>query len=337
VRPCIACNQGCIGGLIRNQRLGCLVNPAVGFERTLSERLIKRTARPRKVLVVGGGPAGMEAARVSALMGHEVVLAEASARLGGAVQAARRAPRLHTIGDIIDWQESELARLGVEVRLDSYMDADEVLAERADAVIVATGSLPRMDGVQFGDPGRPAAGVDLPHVLSSHDLLVGAARDHGASALVLDDTGHYEAIAAAETLIAKGLAVTYLTRLPQFAPYVETTMRVVPALERLYEGDFTVLTRHQLVEIRPGEVSIRPSQSRRVRTLPADTVVLVGHNEPMRGLFDALQGRQGDLHLVGDARAPRDLQAAIAEGHRAARALQREAASTSVAATGTNG
>ncbi len=322
VRPCIACNQGCIGGLIRNQRLGCLVNPAVGFESTLSESLISRVARPRKVLVVGGGPAGMEAARVAALMGHEVVLTEAGPHVGGAVRAARRAPRLHTIGDIIDWQESELSRLGVEVRLDSYMEAAEVLAEQADTVIVATGSLPRMDGVQFGDPGRPATGVELPHVLSSHELLLGRSREYGESALVLDDSGHYEAIAAAEFLITKGLAVTYLTRLPQFAPYIETTMRNVPALERLYAGGFTVLTRHQLIEIRPGKATIRPSQSQRTRVVPADTVVLVGHNEPMRDLFDELHGRHDDLHLVGDARAPRDLQAAIAEGHRAARALR---------------
>ncbi len=321
VRPCIACNQGCIGGLMRDMRLGCLVNPAVGFERTLAEDLIVKTSEPRKILVIGGGPAGMEAARVGALMGHRVVLAEASPKLGGAINAARRAPRLHTIGDIADWQEHEIYRLGVEVRLGTYLDADAVLAEDADLVIVSTGSLPRMDGVQFGEPGIPLPGHDLPHVLSSHDLLLGASPDFGKSAVVLDDTGHYEAIAACEFLISKDVAVTYVTRLPAMTPYVDTTMRTVPALERLYHGDFAILVRHRLVAIEPGITIVQPFQSEKPAKVAAETVVLITPNRPMRTLYDELRQRHRNVALVGDALAPRDLQAAIAEGHRTMRAF----------------
>jgi NADPH-dependent 2,4-dienoyl-CoA reductase/sulfur reductase-like enzyme len=321
VRPCIACNQGCIGGLMRDMRLGCLVNPAVGFEKTLAEDLIVKTNEPKKVLVVGGGPAGMEAARVAALMGHQVTLTEASPKLGGSINAARKAPRLHTIGDIVDWQEREIYRLGVDVRLGTYMDADAVLAQDADKVVVATGSLPRMDGVQFGEPGIPLPGHDLPHVVSSTDLLLGPARDWGKSAIVLDDVGHYEAIAAAEFLIAKGVAVTYVTRLPAMTPYVDTTMRTVPALERLYQGDFQILVRHRLVEIQPGVTTVQPFQSQKPRRIDADTVVMITPNQPMRGLYDELRQLHRDISLVGDALAPRDLQAAIAEGHRTMRAF----------------
>src|SRR6202046_5729661 len=103
VRPCIACNQGCIGGLMRDARLGCLVNPAVGFETTLAEDLITKTKTPKKVLIVGGGPSGMESARIAALMGHKVVLAEAGAKLCGAIQAARRGPQVATRGGIVGW------------------------------------------------------------------------------------------------------------------------------------------------------------------------------------------------------------------------------------------
>ena len=321
VRPCIACNQGCIGGLIRDARLGCLVNPAVGFETTLAEDLIVKAATPKKVLVVGGGPSGMESARVAALMGHKVVLAEASPKLGGQINAARRAPRLHTIGDFVDWQEREIYRLGVDVRLGSYLDADAVLAEDADLVIVSTGSQPRMDGVQFGEPGIPLPGHDLPHVLSSHDLLLGVPRDFGKSAVVLDDTGHYEAIAACEFLISKGVAVTYVTRLPSMTPYVDTTMRTVPALERLYQGDFTILIRHRLVAIEPGVTTVQPFQSQKPSKIPADTVVMITPNAPMRSLYDELRQHHRNIALVGDALAPRDLQAAIAEGHRTMRAF----------------
>jgi 2,4-dienoyl-CoA reductase-like NADH-dependent reductase (Old Yellow Enzyme family) len=321
VRPCIACNQGCIGGLIRDQRLGCLVNPAVGFEATLAEDLIVRTDAPRRILVVGGGPAGMEAARVGALMGHEVVLAEAGPKLGGAILAARRAPKLHTIGDIVDWQERELYRLGVDIRLGTYMEPDAVLAEDADLVLVATGSQPRMDGVQFGAPGLPTAGYDLPHVLSSHDLLLRTPNDLGRSAVVLDDTGHYEAIAAAEFLIAKGLAVTLVTRFPSITPYVDTTMRTVPALERLYQGDFTVLARHRIVAIAPGSVTVQPFQSDKPSVVAADTVILITPNAPLRSLYDALRQSHRHIALIGDALSPRDLQSAIAEGHRTMRAF----------------
>lgn len=322
VRPCIGCNQGCIGGLIRDQRLGCAVNPAVGYELSLGEDLIRRTDVPKKILVVGGGPAGMEAARVGALMGHAVILAEASSKLGGAINAAKRAPRLHGIGDITDWQEREMFRLGVEVRFGTYLDADGVLAEAADAVILATGSLPRMDGLQFGAPATPIKGYDLPHVISSHELLLGPPRDVGKFALVLDDTGHYEAIAVAEFLMSKGAAVSFVTRLGSITPYVDTTMRTVPALERLYEGNFTLLTRHQIVEIRPGSAAVRPVQSERVTTIAADTIVLVTPNEPLRALYDALRDRIPRIALVGDALAPRDLQAAIAEGHRIMRTME---------------
>lgn len=321
VRPCIACNQGCIGGLMRDMRLGCLVNPAVGFETTLAEDLIVKTNVPKKVLVVGGGPAGMEAARVAALMGHQVTLAEASPKLGGTINAARKAPRLHTIGDIVDWQEREIYRLGVDVRLGTYMDSDAVLAHDADKVVVATGSLPRMDGVQFGEPGMPLPGYDLPHVVSSTDLLLGPPRDWGRHAIVLDDVGHYEAIAAAEFLISKGVAVTYVTRLTSMTPQVDMTMRTVPALERLYQGDFQILVRHRLVEIQPGVTTVQPFQSQKARKIDADTVVMITPNQPMRGLYDELRQQHKDISLVGDALAPRDLQAAIGEGHRMMRAF----------------
>jgi len=129
------------------------VNPAAGAEAGLSEDLIERTAKPLHVLVVGGGPAGMEAARVAALAGHKVTLAEASHSLGGCVNIAKRAPYRLGIGDITEWLERQIYKLGVNVELSSYMTADEVMTIAPDAVIVATGSLPRINGEQHLVPG----------------------------------------------------------------------------------------------------------------------------------------------------------------------------------------
>ena len=325
VRPCLGCNQGCIGGLYRPPgRMGCTVNPAVGNEATMSEELIQKTKSPRKILIVGGGPAGMEAARIAALKGHQVVLVEAQAQLGGSVNIARTAPFLQGIGDIGYWLEQEVYRLGVEVRLSTYMDADDIVSEKADNIIIATGSIPRMDGFQLANPSRKMKGVNLAHVTSSIDLLTSPNRSFGSSALVLDTIGHYEALAVVEFLLAKGIAVTYLTNAASFAPFVSTTFRDGPALERFYAlGSFEILLRHELVEIQQGECVVKPLQAVESQAclVAADLVVLVTQNSPSRELHDELRERGMVSQLIGDALAPRDVQVAIAEGHRASRGL----------------
>jgi 2,4-dienoyl-CoA reductase-like NADH-dependent reductase (Old Yellow Enzyme family)/thioredoxin reductase len=324
VRPCIGCNQGCVGGILgMTHRMGCVVNPAVGFEKTLSEELIGRTESPQKVLVVGGGPAGMEAARTAALRGHRVTLCEASAELGGALLVARRAPKLHGLFDIAEWLERELYRLGVTVRTGTYMDVDDVLREASDVVIVATGSVARTDGVLIAVPGEPVAGVEHDHVISATDLLTESSRPLSGSALIFDDLGHYEAIACAEYLLDHGVAVTFVTRCAGFAPSVDMAVRADPALERLYaKGSFELVTRAHLVAIEKTHCIVRPIQGRAQRRIPADVVVLVAGKLPLNDLAKALDGRVPRMCLVGDALSPRDLQAAIREGHMAGRTIQ---------------
>lgn len=315
VRPCIGCNQQRRGG-----RFGCAVNAAAAIESTYDEALITPTDRPQKVLVIGGGPGGLEAARVAALKGHRVTLCEASPRLGGQLDVARLAPHSASFADIALWLEAEIYRLGVEVRLNTYMEPGDVTAEGADHVIVATGSVPRMDGQQYTFPSQRVPGIDLPHVVSTAEVLRDK-KDRGATALVLDTVGDYEGLAATEHLLAQGVAVTYVTAEAAMAPRSE---RSLPAWERFQAlGGFTLLTRHHLVEVRDGEALVRPylGAMQQLTSVPADTVVLVTPNQPLREIYEALAAQNPGMTIVGDARAPRDLLRAIWEGHAAARAI----------------
>ena len=324
VRPCIACNQGCLGGKAEVGHLACTINVAVGEELTLAEELIVRADAVKRVLVVGGGPAGLEAARIAALRGHQVVLAEAGPDLDGALALARRLPRRHAIGDIVDWLTQEVYRLGVEVRLSTYMDGGDIAAEAADEVILATGSTPRLDGFQLYAPNDVPQGLDLPHVATAADVIAGVVRPQpGSAAVVFDSVGHYEAIGVTEHLLEKGHKVTFVTGHRSFAPKMEISFVVEPALERLARtGRFRLMTRQKLLAIRPGRVDVAPLYaSQQVEEIPAELVVLVTPNQANRELHEDLAERGIPARLVGDAVSPRFLRLAIREGHLAARGL----------------
>lgn len=320
IRPCIACNQGCVGGLFAG-RLGCAVNPETGNELVLDQ--IGEAEDTKRIVVVGGGLAGMEAARVAALRGHDVILFEAQPDLGGTINIAAKLPTRHGIADIATWLEAEIYRLGVDVRLSTLAGKDDIMAENPDAVIIAAGSLPRMDGLQNSNPGEPIEGVDAPHVLSSMDLLIGGRNRKGSSAVVLDDTGHYEAAGVADLLVGEGAKVTFVTPFNAFAFKVESALQTEPVLERMAKakGEFILLTRHRLKKIDQDRVEIAPTHDGPSFSVPGETVVLVTPNMPLRDLYEELEGEVDALILVGDAHSPRTLQKAIYEGHVAARGL----------------
>ncbi len=324
VRPCIGCNQGCVGKELGGI-LGCAVNAGAGAEQYFGDHLLKPADEPKRVLVIGGGPAGMEAARTAALRGHRVVLAEAQPHLGGAINLAAMGPTRAGMRDVTVWLEQEIYRLGVEVRLSTYMDVDEVAAEGADAVIVATGAAPRMDGIQVSNPGEPITGMDQAHVVSSNGLFEGEVRDLGKTAVVFDDLGHYEGIATAEYLLSKGLDVTYVSRHVSFAPRTEWILMAEAALVRMDRGHFQQRLRSRGIAIGKDSVTIAPvyapPNSNVSETVPADTVVVISANRPNRDLFDALVARGLNVQVIGDSNAARFLSFATREGHKAGAAV----------------
>lgn len=325
VRPCIACNQACVANQLVGLPIECTVNPGAGHELQRGDHMLQPAQTPCTVLVVGGGPAGLEAARVAAIRGHKVILAEASADLGGAIRAAARVPGRHTLIDIVTWLEQEVYRLGVDVRLSNYLDADDALAMEVDAVIVATGSLERMDGVQQSHSGEPITNVMRKGVISSTELFMMTPAQLGKTAVVIDDVGHFEGLGSAEFLINQGLEVTYVTARREIAPLAYPTLMVDPFLQRMQGKPFRYLIRTRGIAIGPGEIIVGPSHLSATMdgstTLPADTVVFVSHNRQNREVYNGLEGKIEKLHVIGDAASPRLLQMAIRDGHLAGAAI----------------
>ena len=267
VRPCIAGNDGCVGGLNRG-RLSCAVNPAVG--RELDYPPPSPSPHLRRIVVVGGGPGGMEAARLAAEQGHNVVLYEAGNRLGGAVRQAQELPTRALLGDICDWQERELARLGVEVRLNQTADVQSIAAARPDLVVVATGAI----------------GAEIPDISTVPE---------GATAVVDDRFGGYEALGLAEWLATHGLAVTLTTPGRRVAADALLDLVVQPALERLQDLAVEIQTK--------------------VGTPPGADLTLTVAKQPHDPLSAALLETGLTVQVIGDARTPGTILTAIAHAH----------------------
>jgi 2,4-dienoyl-CoA reductase-like NADH-dependent reductase (Old Yellow Enzyme family) len=325
---CIGASQGCIGRHYQHMPITCTQNPTVGREAELGIGTLQLAARVKRVLVAGGGPAGMEAAIVAARRGHEVTLCERSDSLGGQVNLIRRLPRRAEFGYVVDDREGEIRRLPIDLRLSTEVDAKLVEALRPDAVVIATGSMPRVDRPD-GHPGHWSAssheglgipGAALAHVYTPWDVLEGRL-DDAHHVVLLDGNGYYQSSDPLEHLLGRGARVSALSLLGIFAadmlyndrPSFVASLRDKPVTFH----PFTTIT-----EIHRDKVDALDTQTGRAFTMSdVDAVVLSVGSIPRNALYYELRARVEDLHRIGDCVTPRRVEHAHFEGRRASCAL----------------
>ncbi len=231
IRPCVGANY-CLDRIYQGGMALCLHNPSTGRELTQPHTIPKADSL-RRIVIVGAGPGGLEAARVAAERGHEVIVHEAANDPGGQVRLTAQTPRKSEMIQLIQWRFAECERMGVTFNFNSFADADLVLSEKPDVVIVATGGLPHTDILETGS--------DL--VSSTWDILAGDVRP-ALNVLIYDDAGDYPVLQAAEKIAASGAKVEIVTRERTLVPEV-MAMSLTPAVRELqsYDVTFTVTWR----------------------------------------------------------------------------------------------
>jgi 2,4-dienoyl-CoA reductase-like NADH-dependent reductase (Old Yellow Enzyme family) len=321
IRPCLSCNQMCWGRRSRDYWISCLINPSAGREFEWGGDRFQPAERPRRVLVVGGGPAGLEAARVAAERGHRVTLAEAAPQLGGRFRLAGLQPRRAQILDFIGWYETQLEKLQVTVRLNTPMEPDEVAAFGAEAVVLATGSLPAETGFQRDlAQHERLPGIERGQVWSVEDVMGRAAR-LGRRVALLDDLGHWHGCGTAWHLAEQGHEVTLVTRYAMAAQELARTTADYPLRQKFKHLGVRVFTESGIAEWHGDGATVIDLRDGGETRVDADSLVLATTNVANSWLADELAGRGLKLHQIGDCVAPRLANMATYEGRKVGLAL----------------
>jgi 2,4-dienoyl-CoA reductase-like NADH-dependent reductase (Old Yellow Enzyme family)/thioredoxin reductase len=309
IRRCISCTR-CIDEAAEPRTFPykptCSINPVVGSELRWKERL-RPAEKPKRVVVVGGGLAGLEAARVAAMRGHRVTLLEQGKRLGGQLLIAAKAPGRDSFEDQVYFEENEMARLGVDVRLETHAEIDAVKALSPDAVVVATGSIPRVPS--------EIPGIDLPHVVQGWDVMRGEAPT-GKRVAVVSQEDYYETPCVAEFLAERGKQVEVFHKSVHLGTEI-ARYSIGMVLNRMELCGVTIHPNLILKEVQADGLEFVSSfGGKTYRKEGFDSVVLVYGSVPQHDLYDRLKA-EGDipqLYLAGSAWLPRFMAEATRHG-----------------------
>lgn len=306
IRPCVGA-MNCLNHLHHGGGIRCIQNPVVSREERWGGEL-PVAASSRRVLVVGGGPAGLESARVAAIRGHEVTLVERAMHLGGQVRRAARAPGRSELGQVVEWLAEQCGRVGVDVRLGVEATPSLIEDLAPESVVVATGST--MEPVAYGDMA----------VHDVNDALEGRVSP-GSHVVLYDEFGDWQGFAVALALAERRVQVDFVTPTVYPGSALELTNWRI-AYERLVSKGVRFHPVMTVLGVDGGSVRLQSAYCKAQEVLDdIDGIVSVPVPTAADSLYHMLVGRMDEVHLVGDARSPRGIEASVYDGHAVARAL----------------
>jgi mycofactocin system FadH/OYE family oxidoreductase 2 len=305
IRYCVADNQNCYGRVGFNRSIGCIQNPSVGNEQNVDELHLPPALWKKQIMVIGGGPAGLWAAKTAKLRGHDVTLYEKESALGGQITIAMKGSGREELGVIIRNEQNQLQKLNVPVVLDRTVTPEFVIATNPDVVVVATGSTPK---------SHPVPGSDAPGVFNVWQVLKGEA-EIGNKVLFIDNDGGHQATSAVEFLAELGKKVHILTTAYYVGTDLGPTQDITLYRQRAAKLGITVTTDFHVIEIKGKEVHGIDVYSNESKVFSEfDTIVTAMGNQVQADLYFALKGRVKELYRIGDCVAPRKIDMAIHEG-----------------------
>ena len=306
IRQCMGYNEGCIDRIYTGLGVTCVQNAVIGREKEWAD--LPRSTSPKKIVVVGGGPAGLEAARVVRLRGHDVVLFEKNEEFGGQTLIARNAPSRQDFDGACRYSELQCRKLGVDLRSGIEATAQLVLDQSPDIVFLATGARPLKPDI----PGIDDYGYSAWEVLQGTDVS-------GQSVLIIDEEYGHQGPSAAEYLLDRGKDVEIVTTEATVGTLLGTTT-TAPVLQGVYTKGARIHSHLRVLEFRGGEAITENVWSYHEEVLgPYDALVYAYGGEAVCDLQHELKDKVERLELMGDCFAPRSLQHAILEGHRLGR------------------
>ncbi len=320
IRPCLADCLGCIDNILKYAEATCMVNPRVGREYLIREIRDEKKAEARKVLVVGAGPAGLEAARRAAFAGHHVVLCESRGWIGGQVKLAASMPDRGEIGDIIPWYERQLAKYGVDIRLNTEVDESLLRKIKPDVLVAAAGSLPLVSGGGFVDGLENIESIEP---MMADDLLE-EEKPTGDTVLIVG--GSQIGLQLVDYLFRRGKIVYLVEKQKKFATKMSQADRYY-LMERLRNNDRIKLYRNvEKVEILPHDDVWMVTEKGREKLPGIETIVFAGERRPNRFLAEIAERMGIETHIIGDASGVAEegqgtIMAAIAAGYDAGRQI----------------
>ncbi len=316
LRYCVADNQNCIGRIGMNKTIGCIQNPAVGKEAEWGEGTLKPAPVKKKVMIVGGGPAGMWAAKMAGRRGHKVTLYDKGTELGGQVLIAAKGAGRDEFGVLARNEKEQVNKAGVTVQLGSEVTTAQVLAEKPDVVIIATGSVPK----EF-----PVGGADGPGICNVWQVLQGEA-ELGEHVCLIDYDGHHRATATAELLAIQGKKVHIITSSLFIGAELGPTQDLYLTRQRLLQKGVTFTPDIAVMEV-GGELGAKTVKGFNVYSNqwdqwgPFDNLVLAMGQRTVDELYFSLKGKVPELYRIGDCVAPRKVDMAIWEGQKVGREI----------------